>query len=272
MEEPVNPALDALFLRAAKHAEVRMEFCAALLEAELLTLVPRGQSTRAADSVARPEGRNIPLIGWKQEGKEYYFLYTSARMARKGLKYFSGLGRQPMVIIAMPGERLLRMMAQPGTWISLNPGTETFELSLNDKIVAGMLDGTFFEGEAEGPEGDFEAATVALRPEEYPMELVQPVFDHLKTRPDALAAWILRAKDPGGDGKVCYVFALLSGADDARSLEQSVGMVLSMVNGADRKDVEFGITSFDYGSPEEMAVMRNFVPFFAAPGYKVPAV
>src|SRR5688572_12230556 len=118
MDESHN-ALDALFLRAAKHPEVRIELCAALLGAELYTLTPRGQSTRAAESVARPQGRNLQFMRWGQEGKEYYFVFTSARMARKGLTQISKSSRHAMVIIAMPGRELLVRMQVRGVGIAV---------------------------------------------------------------------------------------------------------------------------------------------------------
>jgi len=56
-DDPDNTELDALFMRAGKHAEVRVALFASMLEAEMYTLVPRGQSTRQAESIARTEGR-----------------------------------------------------------------------------------------------------------------------------------------------------------------------------------------------------------------------
>lgn len=269
MGEFDNPILDALFLRAAKHPEVRIELCAALLEAELYTLVPRGQSTRPADSVARPQGRNITLIEWKHDGKPHCFVYTSARMARKGLKYFSDGAPHPMLMIAMPGERLLRMMQASGLAMALNPGTQTFELTFNGKAMTAILDGTLSAGELPA-EKRIEGRVRALRPEQYPMCLVQPVFDHLKTRPEALAAWVLLSVEAWERGQEHYVIALLTGTDDPDALTQSVGTVMAMVNTEDLKDMEFGVTILDYGNPQHAGVMRNFVPFYAAPGYPAP--
>ncbi len=270
LDDPDNTELDAIFMRAAKHPEVRVELLAEMLDAELYTLVPRKQSARPAETISRPEGKHLEFIQWQQEDRMCFFVYTSARMARKGLKFFTRLAQQPMIIIGMAGEELLQLLHEPGVGIALNPGTDTYEMTFNDKTLAGILDGSLFDGDPDSPVSQMSGKATALTPEEYPLSLVQPVFDHLKSRPEVLAAWVLRtdeAEDPRGS---CYVFALLTTEEDAHSLEHSVGTVLGLIDRSERKDMDFGVTSFDYSNPAHVNIMRTYVPFYAAPGYKSP--
>ncbi len=272
MEDPDNTELDAIFMRAAKHPEVRVELLAEMLTAELYTLVPRKQSARPPEMIARPEGKELEFIQWQQEGRMCFFVYTSARMARKGLKFFSRLAQQPMVIIGMDGEELLQLLYEPGVGIALNPGTDTCEMTFNDKTLAGILDGSLFDGGPGSAETQMSGKATALRPEEYPLSLVQPVFDHLKSRPEVLAAWVLQTEESEDAGGNCYVFALLTAEEDSHSLEHSVGTVLGLIDRSERRDMEFGVTSFDYSNPAHVNIMRTYVPFYAAPGYHSPVI
>ena len=65
----------------------------------------------------------------------------------------------------------------------------------------------------------------ALTPGQYPLALVQPVFDYLKSCPEVLAAWVLESIEPKPENEICYVFALLTALDDARHIEHAVGTV-----------------------------------------------
>src|SRR5688572_23550252 len=64
--EPDSDALDALFLRSTKHAEVRVELCRAMLEAELFTLMPRAQADGAdvGELVEVEMPAEVPFMVW----------------------------------------------------------------------------------------------------------------------------------------------------------------------------------------------------------------
>ncbi len=270
MDDPDNAALDALCVRSFRHPEVRVELCRTLLEAELFTLIPQGPVDGAEDGEeVQMEAAAIPLMTWMRDGKPHFFLYTSMAMARKGLRQLADRVPKPTVAIGMEGRQLLTLMNRPGVCIVLNPGAVPFELKFNDAVLAGMLDGTMF---APPPTQQVEACMTALRPEEYPLSLVQPVFDYLKTRPEAHAAWVLEMMAAREPGEQQFVFALLTSMDDPRELHDAVGTVLAMVNRDDRKGMKFGVTSFDIGNAAHVKLMRSFVPFYAAPGYEGPGV
>ena len=135
-----------------------------------------------------------------------------------------------------------------------------------------LFDGSLFDGVPDSPESHMSGKATALRPEEYPLSLVQPVFDHLKSRPEVLAAWVLRTDESEDARGSCYVFALLTIKEDSHSLEHSVGTVLGLIDRSERKDMEFGVTSFDYSNPAHVNIMRTYVPFYAAPGYNSPVL
>ncbi len=267
--DPDNAALDALFLRSTQHPEGRVELCRALLEAELFTLIPSGPVDGADEGelVEVEAGGHIPFKLWSRDGRESFFVYTSEEMARKGLAKFSDPPRNPLVAISMEGRQMLTLMSRPGVGIALNPGATKHDFTFNDTVLAAMLDGTLF---APPPAPKMQGRMKALRPEQYPLSVVQPVFDYLKTRPEAHAAWVLEVMAARERGESYYVFALLNSMENPQELQDAVGTVLSMVNRDDRKGMEFGVTSFDIGNPAHVKIMRTFVPFYAAPGYQAP--
>lgn len=271
MNNPGNSDLDALFLRSTTHPEVRMDLCREMLEGELYTLIPEvrvpGEEGEVVELEATAE--NIPLMVWSRDGKDYFFVYTSERQAEKALKAFTGPAFKKMMIICMDGRDMLTLMSRPGVGIALNAGAGKHDYTFNDAVLTGMLDGTMF---APPPSEEVQGQVKALRPEQYPLSLVQPVFDYLKTRPEVLAAWVLEMKAARERGQNYYVFALLTSTEDAQELQDAVGTVLAMVNRSDREGMEFGVTSFDYGDPAQVTIMRTFVPFYAAPGYSSPAL
>lgn len=268
-DDPNNSALDALYDRAATRPEARPAFLQALLEYELYTLIPRGQSTRPADQVQRPAPeRRLPLMRWGAQGRECYHLYTSAVRARRGLIEFKTISREPLLIIGKPGELLLRSMQRPGTGICVNPGKGELELTFNDEALLRILDGTLFDPAARGPGEQESGSARPLNAEEYPMGLVQPVFDHLKTRPEVMAAWVLAPEASRARGERLYVFALLTAAEDTDALCHSVQIVLTLVDTRERAGLDFAVTTLDYSDPAIAAMMRTSPPFYAAPDYR----
>jgi len=269
--DPDNAALDALCVRSFKHPELRVELCRALLEAELYTLIPQGPVDGAEEGEeVRLEAATLPLMTVMRDGKPHFFLYTSEAMARKGLRKLAERTPQRMAAVSMAGRLLLTLMNRPGASIMLNPGAVPFDFAFNGAVLTGMLDGTMFNPPPAQPA---QGTMQALRPEQYPLKLVQPVFDYLKTRPEVQAAWVLEMTAARERGKAYYVFALLTSEEkDLRELEHAVSTVLGMVDFEDRRGMEFGTMVFDYGDPAQVRIMRAYVPFYAAPGYQAPAL
>jgi len=267
-----NPELDALFLRAAKHAELRVELCRALPEAELFTLIPQGpvDGAEAGELIEMENPGDIPFMLWAKDGKQHFFVYTLEEKAKKALQAFSGPPREPMIVISMEGRQMLELMRRPGVGIALNAGAAKCDFTFNDAVLAGMLDGTMFA--PLPPVEQVHGRMKALRPEQYPLSVVQPVFDYLKTRPEAHAAWVLEMMASRERGEDYYIFALLSSMENPKELHDAVFTVLSMVNMDERKGMKFGVTSFDIGNPAMVKLMRAYVPFYATPDYKAPAV
>lgn len=267
-DDPDNSALDALFQRAITHPETRLELLREMLEHELYTLVPRGQSTRPAGMIYRPPPeRKLNLNRWGHAGNEYYFVFTSAGCARRGVLHAKKLGAGPMLIVALPGTDLLTRMAEPGVGIALNAGHGGTELLFNDFVLQDLLNGQMF---APDPGEATSRSSGEVRPvpvEEYPLALVQPVFDYLKTCPEVAAAWVLTPVTPSPPGRLLYLFALLSTAEDTAALCRRVESVLGCVDHVQRQAMNFAVTTFDYGNPAHASMMRDFPPFYASPEF-----
>ena len=267
-QEPDNSELDALYRRAGR-PELRPALFAAMLETDLYTVVPRGNSTRPADMVARPQGKNLEFIRWASGGEEYFFVFTSLRMALLGRRKIKS--KVPLLIIALPGPELLRKMHRQGVGMALNPWADEYELLCNDKVVEGILDGSLLHSEDAPEEERVSGMVLALKPEDYPTSLVQPVFELLKTRPEVQAGWVLHPVEEKKRGEKYYLFGLLTTAEDTRALEHAVLTVLGMVDFDHQEGARFSVTIMDYGNPGHAGLMREFVPFYAAPGYQAPS-
>ena len=267
--KPSPAQLDALYVRALTHPEMRPHFFTAALEAELYTLVPRGPGAKPPGTLVYPEpGKQLQFMRWGQDGLQYYHVYTSARLAREAM--LGGHLPEPMLVMAHPGSKLLAKLQRPGVGVSFNAATQGGGLMCNDEVVKRLLDGSLLGGPGEEPRERYSGSATVLTPEDYPTMLVQPVFDHLKTRPEVLAAWILSPVDAVEKGERWYLFALLTTAEDTSVIQYEVETVLAMINMDDRKDVNFSVNFMDYGEPAHATVMRQCVPFYASPDYKAP--
>jgi len=270
--DPDNSALDALYDRAATHPEDRPALLQALLEHELYTLIPRGQSTRPADQVQRPApGRKLHFPRWKTDTGEYFFVYTSARYARRGAQKYARAASGPFLIFALPGEALLQRLALPGMGVCLNPGSGKTELLFNDLVLHDLLDGTLFTVGRRNPEPPVRGSVRPLPVEEHPLVLVQPVFDHLKTRPEVMAAWVLAPDMYWEKGERFYLFGLLTTAEDTAALCRSTESVLGLVEYNQRAGLRFAVTILEYADPAHAAMMREFPPFYQSPEYRPAA-
>lgn len=276
---PDNSELDALYRRAADHPAVRPDFFRAMLEEELYTLVHRGQMEMPEDEPPPPqdalivvepvEGQPLEFIRWGQEQRQFHFVFTSVALAARALTKLGAA--RPMMVLAMPGRDLLQAMQTEGVGLALNPATGGGELLCNDRTLAHILDGTLLGDKDMAGSGDQERGeAMVLPPEDYPLALVQPLFEYLQTRPEVVAAWVMQPLTARQHGQPFYVFAILTTSDDTAELERTMMAILAMVDTSDRQEMEFAVSILDYGQPAHAAMMREQVPFYAAPGFKSP--
>lgn len=276
---PDNSELDALYRRAAKHPAVRPDLFREMLDAELYTLVPRGRMEMREDEPPPPkdavivveplEGQPLEFIRWGQEGREFHFIFTSVTLAARAL---TSLGAaRPLMVLAMAGRDLLHAMQCKDVGLALNPATGGGELLFNDLTLAHILDGTLLgEKEMTGTSAQERGEAVVLPPEDYPLALVQPLFEYLQTRPEVVAAWVMQPITAREKGQLLYVFAILTTSEDTAELERTMLAILAMVDASDRQEMEFAVTVLDYGLPAHAAMMRGQIPFYATPGFKTP--
>jgi len=270
---PDNSELDALFRKSADHPAERPALFRAMLEAELYTLVPRGNTDLPPDAMAvvEPvEGQTLEFIRWGSEGAHYHFVFTSVPLALRAVETLKS--SRAMLIMALPGEEMLRAMHRDGVGIAVNPATNGPQLLCNDKLVKGILDGALLEGGATEEEVEERGSAIVLPPEEYPLTLVQPLFEMFKTRPEVVAAWVLQPVEARQRGARFYVFGVLTTVEDADELARAMRTVLTLVDAKDRENLEFAISILDYGDPGHVAMMREQAPFYATPGYRQPAL
>jgi hypothetical protein len=238
----------------------RMELYRLLRESELVFPVPFHPELEG-----RMKGP-IRFVRWicGQDGKRIP-IFTSPQRAEEAFKKV-GVGNKKYSLAAMKGTEVFRALSTSTTLGVINWACATGALLLDAQMARGLADGSVLKPIIKG-KSTREVQMLNVRPEDYPTDLLQVLFRHLRQRPAVRAVWLLHHVQPANDPAPReYVFALLADGD-VEALKQELMVVATAAVGHAHK--LHAVTS-DPQHPGIAEVMRKVQPFYAAPDYQRP--
>ena len=260
MKEPLNE-LERALAGALRGPQGNPELFRQLRAAELAFLLPYHPEMEGKAELKN--GDAFPIVVWGNDRGQFVPVFTSMGRADEALETVKA-GDRKYSVAEMKGQWLFEVLCGMKRQAVLNPACGTGEVYLNLKVVTMLADGSMFQP-AEPP--DREEGTVQIvNPADYPTDLLQPIFQFLRGRPEAKAAWLFERPLPPGAKDRYFVFAVLV-AGDAKVLKQDFNVVGS---GTSQAPGGFGVMVLDPKDPTHAELVQKFQPFYAAPDFRRP--
>lgn len=256
MKEPLNDLERALVggLRAENHpALYRL-----LRESDLVCLTPYHP-----EFVGKAHGHLPRLNVWKQRGVKLVPVFTSEQRAEEALQTLRMSANSYAFCIAK-GVQIFGTIAAMKLGCVLNP-THEVGSEMAPEGVRQLADGSMLKPLL----GVSQTLQVkALTPAEYPIDLVQPLFNFLRLRPEVRAVWIFQRLlyENGPPAPDEYSFGFLA-EGDIENLKQEF-MVVALAARAPK--MRFTVCTLNLKEPWVAGVVANYTPFYAAPDYPAP--
>ncbi len=213
-------------------------------------------------------GDSVPIsfVVWKNGEQECVPVFTSAARLEEALRA-TGNDDQNYCISDMPGETLFKVMVEVKLTykVVVNPGCITGNTILDMNAVRMLADGSILKPVT--PEAKVRRPAEIVDPADYPTDFIQPLFEFLRGKPLARAAWLFRQSPPPKSGETSYIIGLLITGETGSELEQDLVVVAEHVC---PPNCSFGVAILDPKNPSVTAVTANFPPFYAALDYHGP--
>jgi hypothetical protein len=230
-----------------------------LLAADLTVLMPYHPEMDGTMEVG--EGDQITVTFWKNGDEQVIPVFTSGERAQQALRAIGQKG-QPWCLAEIGGDALFKILQSYHMKVVINPACPSGEMHLDANAVQKLADGSILQPTA----GTLECQGVArpVDPADYPTDLLQALFEFLRSREDVQAAWILETQPEPGDPDRQYVFALLA-VDAGEELEQDFIVVAQNVRS---REASYGVMLLDPRLATHAKIIARISPFYAAPGFR----
>jgi hypothetical protein len=214
------------------------------------------------------DGTPVSFVVWKKEDEECVPVFTSEARLEEALRT-TGNDDRNYCIADMPGAKLFEVMVAVKLKykVVVNPGCVTGNVILDMNAVRMLADGSILKPIARGEMVRRSAEIVDAA--DYPTDFIQPVFEFLRGKPVAQAAWLFRQSPPPKTGETSYIIGLLTSDETGSELEQDLVVVAESVC---PPKCSFGVAILDPKKPSMMNAMSHFQPFYASLNYHGPAV
>lgn len=263
-KEPMN-MLERTLVAVARGPEARPKLFRQLRGVLLHFLLPYHPEMEG--KIELKNGMRMDFIVWKGKKGEFIPIFSclerlNEAVARQGLK------KNPYCAAEALGATLFQVLACQKYGAVLNPGCGPVEFYIDRNAVRGLADGSILNPIQPLPGPRETRRMIIVKPEDYPTDFLQPLFQFLRGRPEALAGWLFRFKTPKPPLTVEYGFMLVA-SGNWEQLKQDFGVVAHSLC-MDKPEMYYGVQVTHPDDPAIATLLAPLHPFFLAPGYKLP--
>ncbi len=263
--EPVND-LERAYFAAAKWTPASRELFRQLRESVLVFLAPYHPEMVGMMKVGN--GDRMLFDVWTNGQEDHIPIFTSLERAEQALKVTKRWA-MPHTVVEMKGLELFHCLTghTHDYKVVINPGCVPGGMVLNQDRVRELWDGSVFK--LLPPVEKVRRPSEIVDAADYPTDFIQPLFEFLRGKPLARAAWLFRQSPPPKSGETSYIIGLLITGETGSELEQDLVVVAEHVC---PPNCSFGVAILDPKKPSVAVATANFPPFYAAPDYHGPSV
>lgn len=259
--------LDRALAALRRSAAATPEFYRRLATGDLWFLV-RYHPELENEDMQIQSGSPLPFVVLKDEAGEVVPLFSSEERLEEGME----TGKVPprtYLACSMPARQVLEILGTTGLRAIINKSCATGSIVIPSDLMRDLANGTALKPLPLDGCPPVEKVLTRLDPADYPTNLIQPVFEHLRRHANFRAAWVFGP--PKGAGKArsrpVYQLAILMEPRDA-TLFHDFNMVAQAAKGA---ACEVELTLLDEKDAAVIAdLFRQAQPFFVAADYKRP--
>jgi SseB protein N-terminal domain/SseB protein C-terminal domain len=213
-------------------------------------------------------GSPLPFVVLQDEAGEVVPVFSSEERVEEGLEN----GKVPprtYLAGSMPARQVLEILGATGLRAIVNKSCATGSVVIPPDLMRDLANGTALKPSSIN-RPSVERSLTRLDPADYPTNLIQPLFEHLRRHTNFRAAWVFGPpKDAGTtEGKPVYQLAILMEPHD-EALFHDFNLVIQAAKG---KAYEVELALLDETDAEEVAnLFRQAQPFYVAADYGRPA-
>lgn len=261
---------DRIVYTACRKPSAMPELYRALIENELLALVPFDSRTEAIGGMELENGDQFPFVQLTdgQHGSVVP-IFSSAERAEEALER-AKVPPETYSLAAMDGRAMCEVIGAMNLHVMLNKNcASTGEITLPPNLLRDLASGKALAPLPLGREPEETVELSKIDPADFPTDFVQALFEVLRKYSNFRAAWIfkVRTEEVLPDGGQHYgVMVLMQPRDEA--IFHEFNMVVQAARNR-RDDVRLGLLDGDDGA-RTTSYFQQAKPFFIAADFQPP--
>ena len=260
---PIND-LDRALLALAKSPSAAPDFYRQLGEGTLWFFVPYHPEVEG-HTVELKNGMQLPFVQLKSEDQQAVAMYSSSERADEAIATF-GYGPRQYSAAGMDAKMALSLLGQIHMHAVLNAGCQTGSILLPPNLLRDVASGDAFKPAASLEEMDHvQGALRMLDAADYPLAIIQPLFETLRKFPNFRAAWVFLTTEQPEEAARFQIMVLMDPRD--ATIFHELNMVFTAVT-LDQ-DVAMGLLD-EHDTAHVATIFGQARPFYLAPDYELP--
>jgi len=263
---PIND-LDRAIQALRKSKAATPDFYRALSEGELWFPVKYHPEMEDGTSFSIENGSPIPFpLLADDRGRTYVPIYSSGERFDESLRK-SNIPERTYLAASMPAKQLLEILSKMDFWAQVNKACATGSLMVGPDLMRDLASGKALKPLGTHGEDTGLRHMRIVPPEEFPTNLIQPIFEFLRQHREFRAAFVLTPLPEmiSEKGRRSYLFGIVMEPED-ETLFHDLNVVIAAAC-ADKYEFEPSAIATEEVGP----YFQAGAPFFRAPDYQPPS-
>lgn len=213
-------------------------------------------------------GDPLPFIILQDDQGQIVPLFSSGERLDEAMRS-PGAPKKKFMAGMMPVQQAMTILGAMKLRAMINQGCATGNIIIGPDLMRDVANGTVLKPQPKVNNRPVEKTLCQIDPADYPTDLIQPLFEHMRQHHQFRAAWVFgeaKGKQPPEALPKYYVLVLMQPVDEQLFHEFNI-----VAQAAKRKwcEVELSLTDPD-NKAEIVRVFLQAQPFFLAPDYHPP--
>lgn len=255
-------------IRATARSQAAMpDLLRALTEGEIWFLMEHHPDL-AGEELRIENGSPLPFIIMEDDKGKIVPLFSSGERLDEALKK-PNAPKKKFMAGAMPARQAMEILGVMNFRAVINQGCATGFVTIGPKLMRDLADGTALQPMPMDSGQQVTRSFSLLNPADYPTNLIQPLFEHLRRHANFRAAWVFgeaKGAAPASSLPKYYLLVLMQPRDE--KLFHDFNLIAQAAKGK-QWEVELSLAN-ETDEAEIAHVFQQAMPFFKAADYQPP--